>query len=42
MLFQTFQIDRNSINNGWDSTKRAETPYFNCGPSSQKKIEGKE
>ena len=27
----------NSINNGWDSTKREETPYFHRGPSSQKK-----
>ena len=29
------QTDMNGINNGWDSTKRAETPYFHCGPSSQ-------
>ena len=25
----------NSINNGWDSIKRAEMPYFHCGPSGQ-------
>ena len=25
----------NSISIGWDSTKRAETPYFHCGPSGQ-------
>ena len=31
----------NSINNGWDSTERAETPYFHCGPSSQNENERK-
>ena len=25
----------NSINNGWDSTKREETHHFHCGPSNQ-------
>ena len=28
------QTDMNSINNGWDTTKRAETPYFHCDLSS--------
>ena len=31
----------NSSNIGWDSTKRAETPYFHCGPSGQNKNERK-
>ena len=32
----------NGISNGWDNTIREETPYFPCGPSSQKKkIRGK-
>ena len=31
----------NSINNSWNSTKRAETPYFHCGSSSQKGNERK-
>ena len=30
MLLHT---DMNSINDGWDSTKRAEKPHFHCGPS---------
>ena len=38
MLLQT---NTNSINNGRDSTKRAETPYFHCGPSSHNKNERK-
>ena len=29
----------NIINNGWDSTKRAETSCFHCGPSSQNENE---
>ena len=29
----------NSINKGWDSTKRAETPYFHCGPSILSKFQ---
>ena len=24
-----------NINNAWDSSKRAETPYFHCGPPGQ-------
>ena len=35
------QADMNSINNGWDSAKRAETPYFHCGPSGQNENERK-
>ena len=35
------QTDKNSINNGWDSTKWEETPYFHCGPSSQNENEKK-
>ena len=35
------QTDMNSINNGWVSMKRAETPYFHCGPSGQNKTERK-
>ena len=35
------QTDMNSINNGWDSTKLAETPYFHCRPSVQNKNERK-
>ena len=31
----------NGISNGWDNTIREETPYFPCGPSSQKKIRGR-
>ena len=31
----------NSINNGWDSAKQAETPYFHCGPTSQNQNERK-
>ena len=31
----------NSINNGWDSTKRAEIPYFHCGHPSQNENEKK-
>ena len=31
------QTEMNSINNGWDSTKRAETPYFHCGPPDKNK-----
>ena len=31
----------NSINNGWDSTKQAETPYFHYGPSGQNENERK-
>ena len=29
------QTNMNSINNGWDSTRLAETPYFHCGLSGQ-------
>ena len=25
----------NGINNDWDETKRAKTPYFHCVPSNQ-------
>ena len=39
MLLQT---DMNSINNDWDSTKRAETLDFHFCPSSQNKKERKE
>ena len=31
----------NSINNGWNSTKQAESPYFHSGPSSQNEKERK-
>ena len=31
----------NSINIGWDSTKRAEMAYFHCVPSGQNKNERK-
>ena len=31
----------NSMNIGWDSTKRPETPYFHYGPSGQNENEGK-
>ena len=33
------QADMNSINNDQDSTKRAKTTYFHCGPSNQNKNE---
>ena len=35
------QTDMNSVNNGWDSTKRAETPCFHCGLSGQNEYERK-
>ena len=37
------QTDMNSISNGWDSTKRAETLYFHCGPQvrTKKREKGK-
>ena len=38
---QTKQTDINSINDNWDSTKRTETPYFHCDPSSQNENERK-
>ena len=31
----------NIMNNGWVITKRAETHYFHCGPSSQNENERK-
>ena len=31
----------NSIDNGWDCTKRAKKPYFHCEPSRQNKSDRK-